>query len=162
MKNLWAPWRKEFILSEKEKGCVFCNRLKQRNDKKNLILLRGKSCFVILNRFPYNSGHLMVSPKKHTGNLEKLKDAELLELLKLTRISVKVLKEVFKPHGFNLGMNLEKVSGAGIADHLHIHVVPRWSGDTNFMPVLSDTKVVSISLDEAYRKLKKRFEKIVL
>jgi len=162
MKNLWAPWRCEFILSEKEKGCILCKRLKKRNDDKNLILFRGKSCFVILNRFPYNSGHLMVSPKRHLGKLERLKDSEMLELMKLVQLSVMVLKEVFKPHGFNLGMNLQRISGAGIADHLHIHVVPRWNGDTNFMPILADTKVVSISLNEAYKKLKEKFEKIAL
>lgn len=162
MKNLWAPWRKEFILGEKEKGCIFCKRLKEKKDKKNLILFRGKSCFVILNRFPYNSGHLMVSPKRHIGKLEKLKDFELFELIKLTQLSVKVLKDVLKPHGFNLGVNLQKVSGAGIADHLHIHIVPRWNGDTNFMPVLADTKLISISLDEIYQKIKEKFDKISL
>lgn len=162
MKNLWAPWRKEFILGKKEKGCIFCKRLRQKKDKENLILFRGKNSFVILNRFPYNSGHLMVSPKRHIGKLEQLRKDELFELVFLCQKAVKVMKEALKPDGLNLGMNLERSSGAGIADHLHIHIVPRWDGDTNFMPVLTDTKLISLSLEDVYRQLKNKFDKIKL
>ena len=162
MKNLWAPWRKEFILGKKEKGCIFCKRLRQKKDKENLILFRGKNSFVILNRFPYNSGHLMVSPKRHIGKLEQLRKDELFELVFLCQKAVKIIKEVLKPDGLNLGMNLERSSGAGIADHLHIHIVPRWDGDTNFMPVLTDTKLISLSLEDVYRQLKNKFDKIKL
>jgi ATP adenylyltransferase len=162
MKNLWAPWRKEFILGKKEKGCIFCKRLKQEKDKENLILFRGEKSFVILNRFPYNSGHLMVSPKRHVGKLENLRKDELSELAFLCQKAVKIMKEALKPDGLNLGMNLERSSGAGIADHLHIHIVPRWDGDTNFMPVLTDTKLISLSLEDVYRQLKNRFDKIKL
>ena len=162
MKNLWAPWRKEFILGKKEKGCIFCKRLRQKKDKENLILFRGKKSFVILNRFPYNSGHLMVSPKRHIGKLEQLRKDELFELVFLCQKAVKIIKEALKPDGLNLGMNLERSSGAGIADHLHIHIVPRWDGDTNFMPVLTDTKLISLSLEDVYRQLKNKFDKIKL
>ena len=162
MKNLWAPWRKEFILGKKEKGCIFCKRLRQKKDKENLILFRGKNSFVILNRFPYNSGHLMVSPKRHIGKLEQLRKDELFELVFLCQKAVKIIKEALKPDGLNLGMNLERSSGAGIADHLHIHIVPRWDGDTNFMPVLTDTKLISLSLEDVYRQLKNKFDKIKL
>jgi ATP adenylyltransferase len=162
MKNLWAPWRKEFILGKKEKGCIFCKRLRQKKDKENLILFRGKKSFVILNRFPYNSGHLMVSPIRHVGKLEQLRKDELSELVFLCQKAVKIMKDALKPDGLNLGMNLERSSGAGIADHLHIHIVPRWDGDTNFMPVLTDTKLISLSLEDVYRQLKNKFDKIKL
>ena len=162
MKNLWAPWRKEFILGKKEKGCIFCKRLKEKKDRENHILFRGRKSFVILNRYPYNSGHLMVSPKRHIGKLENLRKDELSELAFLCQKAVKIMKEALKPDGLNLGMNLEKSSGAGIADHLHIHIVPRWDGDTNFMPVLADTKLISLSLEDVYQQLKKRFDKIKL
>ena len=162
MKNLWAPWRKEFILGKKEKGCIFCKRLRQKKDKENLILFRGEKSFVILNRYPYNSGHLMVSPKRHIGKLEQLRKDELSELAFLCQKAVKIMKEALKPDGLNLGMNLERSSGAGIADHLHIHIVPRWNGDTNFMPVLTDTKLISLSLDDVYQQMKKKFDKIKL
>jgi ATP adenylyltransferase len=162
MKNLWAPWRKEFILGKKEKGCIFCKRLKQKKDKENLIVFRGKKSFVILNRYPYNSGHLMVSPIRHVGRLENLRKGELKELAFLCQKAVKIMKEALKPDGLNLGMNLERSSGAGIPDHLHIHIVPRWDGDTNFMPVLTDTKLISLSLADVYQQLKKKFDKIKL
>jgi ATP adenylyltransferase len=155
MQKLWAPWRGKFILSKKEKGCIFCKRLKEKKDDKNLILYRGKRSFVIMNRFPYNTGHLMACPNKHTGKLENLTELELIDLMKTTQLSIKVLKSALKPQALNLGMNLGKVSGAGVANHLHIHIVPRWSGDTNFMPILAQTKVVSISLDQVFKKLKK-------
>jgi ATP adenylyltransferase len=159
--KLWAPWREKFILCEKETGCFFCRAAKGKKDEENLILLRGKKCFVILNRYPYNNGHLMVAPYRHVGKLENLKEEELFELLKTSQLCVRIIKAGLKPNGLNLGMNLGKVSGAGVADHLHLHIVPRWTGDTNFMPILADTKIVSIGLKQTYKQLKKELKKIV-
>ena len=160
MEKLWAPWRKEFILGKKEKGCIFCKRHKGKKDKENLILFRGKLSFVIMNKYPYNTGHLMVAPYRHVGKLEKMKQEELLDLASLTQKCVAVIKKTMKPQGFNLGMNLEKVSGAGVADHLHVHIVPRWTGDTNFMPVLGNTKLISLALKDTYEQLKEEFQKL--
>lgn len=155
---LWAPWRAGFVKGPREKGCVFCNRLAVKDSAKNLIVYRGESCFVILNKFPYNSGHSMVIPIRHVANLEQLKPAELSELMSLTQTTVRLLKKIVKPASFNLGMNLGKSSGAGVPGHLHMHVVPRWIGDTNFMPVIGGTKVVSVPLDQIYRDLRKAFD----
>jgi ATP adenylyltransferase len=160
LKSLWAPWRERFILCEKEPGCFLCRTGNEKQDRRNLILHRGEKCFVILNRYPYNTGHLMVTPYRHVGQLEKLKDAELTELLKISQLCVKVLKAAMKPHGINLGMNLGKVSGAGVADHIHFHIVPRWQGDTNFMPILAGTKVVSVGLSSTYDRLLKEWRKM--
>jgi ATP adenylyltransferase len=159
--KLWAPWREKFILCEKEPGCFLCRTAKEAKDEENLILLRGDKCFVILNRYPYNNGHLMVAPYRHVGKLESLKDEELLELLKLSQLCAKIVKAGLKPHGLNMGMNLGKVSGAGVADHLHLHIVPRWTGDTNFMPILAETKLVSVGLRQTYRRLKKESKKFI-
>jgi len=135
-------------LGRKEKGCIFCKRLTKDDDRKNLILFRGKTAFVILNKYPYNSGHLMVVPNRHKRDLEALTIRELTELMQLTQKCVQVLKKTFKPCGFNIGFNLGKAAGAGIDDHLHIHIVPRFTGDTNFLPVLGQTKLQSIGLEE--------------
>ncbi len=160
MKFLWAPWRIEYILSNKDKTtCIFCERYPQNNDRENLILYRGEKVFVIMNRFPYNSGHLMVVPYQHTGDIQNLSVEENQELMKVIQVSIAVLEEVMQPHGFNIGMNLKRVAGAGIEDHLHFHIVPRWDGDTNFMPIISNTKVVSEALDKTYEKLKIGFDK---
>lgn len=159
MQKLWAPWRGKFILGKKEKGCIFCKRVKEKKDEKNLILFRGERSFIIMNRFPYNTGHLMVCPNRHTGKLENLTESEISDLMKTAQLSIKVLKSALKPEAINLGMNLGKVSGAGVANHLHIHIVPRWSGDTNFMPIVAETKVVSISLREVFKKLKKSLKR---
>ena len=161
MEKLWAPWREKFILCEKEPGCFFCRTAKEKKDKENLILLRGKKCFVILNRYPYNNGHLMVAPYRHVGQLENLKEEELFELFKISQLCVKIIKAGLKPHGLNLGMNLGKVSGAGVADHVHLHIVPRWTGDTNFMPILADTKIISIGLRQTYKQLKRELKKFI-
>jgi len=160
LENLWAPWREKFILCQKEPGCFLCRTAKENQDRKNLILYRGRSCFVILNRYPYNTGHLMVAPYRHLGRLEKLKDEELTEMLKISQLCVKVLKSAMKPQGINLGMNLGKVSGAGVADHIHFHIVPRWQGDTNFMPILAGTKVVSVGLSNTYLRLRREWKKL--
>jgi len=152
MKYLWAPWRMEYILGKKKKGCFFCKNLKENENRKNLILIQGKSVFVVMNKYPYTNGHLMIVPKRHYVDLEQLDDNELEELFDLLRTSIRVLKSSLHPHGFNVGMNIGKVGGAG-EDHLHIHLVPRWTGDTNFMPVIGETKIISEYLKETYGKL---------
>ncbi len=157
MENIWAPWRKEFILSKKEENCFFCTAIKDNQDRKNLVLYRGKECFCILNKYPYNSGHLMVAPKMHKDDLSKLSDSEMLELLTLTRDVKDILTKKLKPEGFNLGINFGKVAGAGVEDHIHLHLVPRWKGDTNFMPVIAETKVIPQSLEDLYLELKDYF-----
>lgn len=156
MKYLWAPWRMDYILGSKEKGCFFCIKPSEKKDKENLILFKGKYAFIMMNRYPYNNGHLMIVPKRHYIDLEKLKDREVKELFDLLRSSVEVLRETLSPQGFNIGMNLGKVAGAG-EEHLHFHVVPRWTGDTNFMPILSETKVIPEYLLNIYEKLKIAF-----
>lgn len=152
MKYLWAPWRMNYILREKEKGCFFCRKLRERKDKENLILYQGRYVFVIMNRFPYNNGHLMVVPRRHCIDLEKLKEEELKELGQILKAIIRILKRNLHPSGFNIGINIGKAGGAG-EDHLHLHVVPRWPGDTNFMPALGDTKIIPQYLEETYNKL---------
>ena len=157
MENIWAPWRKEFILSKKDDNCFFCAAIKDNQDRKNLVLHRGKECFCILNKYPYNSGHLMIAPKMHKDDLSKLSDSEMLELLTLTRDVKDILTKKLKPEGFNLGINFGKVAGAGVEGHIHLHLVPRWKGDTNFMPVIAETKVIPQSLEDLYLELKDYF-----
>lgn len=154
MDKIWAPWRKEYILQKKGKGCIFCSIPKEDRDRENYVIKRTKSSFAILNAYPYNNGHLMVAPYKHTPELSGLTDAELIDLMDLLKLSQRLLKKVLKPTGFNIGINIGKSSGAGFWDHLHVHIVPRWRGDTNFMPVISDTKIVSESLDSLYDRLR--------
>lgn len=160
MERLWAPWREKFILCEKEPGCFLCRTSREKQDRKNLILFRGEKCFVILNRYPYNNGHLMIAPFRHVGKLEELKAEELTEIWKTAQLCVRALKSGLKPKGINLGMNLGKVSGAGVGDHIHLHIVPRWQGDTNFMPIFAETKVISVGLSNTYRLLKKELRGI--
>lgn len=158
MKKLWAPWRMKYITGEtgkESKGCIFCLKPKEKKDKDNFILIRGKRAFVMMNIFPYNNGHLMIAPYRHVGNFASLNDEELLEMMHLAQACQNAMKKAMKPQGFNLGFNLGRVAGAGIEDHLHLHLVPRWNGDTNFMPVLADTKIVSEALDDTFKKLKK-------
>ena len=154
MEQLWAPWRIEYIEKAKESGCILCQKPRENNDGANFILYRGQHNFVILNAFPYNPGHLMVAPYRHIGNLPDLTDEEVKEHFDLIKKGLALLKEVMEPTGFNIGLNLGKVAGAGIADHLHTHIVPRWQGDTNFMPVLSNTRVMPEALTATYRKLR--------
>ncbi len=162
MKKLWAPWRMEYILDESSKTneCIFCTLPTQSDDRKNLIVYRAEKCFVILNRYPYNNGHVMVVPYLHTGDILKLDDDILLNTQQTIRKTVKAIRNVMNPHAMNIGMNLGRVAGAGIDDHLHYHIVPRWDGDTNFMPVLSETKVVPESLQAAWEKLHKEFQQL--
>jgi ATP adenylyltransferase len=154
MEYLWAPWRMEYIQRATESGCILCQKPREDNDEANLILYRGQHNFIILNAFPYNPGHLMVAPYRHIANLQDLSNEEALELFDIIKKGLGLLKEVMKPTGLNIGLNVGTVAGAGIADHVHTHIVPRWQGDTNFMPVLSDTKVMSEALSATYQKLR--------
>ena len=157
MELIWAPWRIEYIQMEKPEGCILCNQPKQNKDALNYILYRGEKNFVMLNAYPYNPGHLMIAPYRHTASLEELTDEELKEHFEIARLSTKILRQVFNPGGFNLGINLGRISGAGIDDHFHTHIVPRWQGDANFMPVIADVKVLPEALSEIYQKLKDKF-----
>ena len=154
MNHLFATWRMDYIAAPRHEGCIFCDFPAEGRDKERYILDRGENCFVILNAYPYNPGHMMVAPFRHTNVYESLTVEEHLEMSRLTAVAIGTLKRVMSPDGFNIGMNLGKTAGAGIADHLHLHVVPRWNGDNNFMPVLTDTRVVPESLDATYNKLK--------
>lgn len=154
MNHLWAPWRMAYIAAgTKVEGCVFCAKLAEADDREQLILYRGQTCFVIMNLFPYNNGHVMVVPYRHTADLVGLTAEEQEEMMRLTRHCVRLLTEAFRPDGFNLGMNLGRSAGAGVEDHLHMHAVPRWNGDTNFMPVLGETRVLPDALFSSYDKL---------
>ncbi len=167
MKRLWAPWRMEYILDDnKHKSCLFCdvsrkekNRVNKTKDKKNLILHRSKNCFILLNKYPYNSGHLMVVPYFHTSSFEGLDDDVLFDLIKNVEKSTGILKQVLSPDGFNMGLNFGKVAGAGMESHMHIHVVPRWTGDTDSMPIIAETRVMPEHLKKTYNKLVKVFAK---
>jgi len=154
MKQLWAPWRIEYLQQDpKTDGCIFCKAAGGEDDRAAQVVARGRYCFVIMNRFPYNPGHVMVAPIRHSGSLHDLSDEELAEMFRYIDYSVRVANRVMHPDGFNVGMNLGRAAGAGIVDHLHVHVVPRWVGDTNFMPVLSDVKVIAEHLQATYQKL---------
>lgn len=153
MKTLWAPWRMEYILSEKEKCCIFCEKPREERDRDNLILYRGKEAFVIMNKYPYNNGHLMVVPYYHTSSFVGLSESVLLELMNLVKYSVECLGKAFGPEGYNIGINVGQVAGAGIEEHLHIHIVPRWAGDANFMAVTGEVRVVPEHILETYDKL---------
>jgi ATP adenylyltransferase len=157
MKYVWAPWRIEYIRAEKPKGCILCDKPKENKDKDNYILFRGKKNFIMLNSYPYNPGHLLVAPYRHIGSPEELTEAERNEHYELISRSIVVLKKVLKPAGFNLGANLGRVAGAGIEDHFHSHIVPRWQGDNNFMPVLGEAKVIPQALADTYETLIGKF-----
>lgn len=168
MEALWASWRSKYIQGFKDeiknpntKDCFICDAGNSiGKDKELLVVFRGKSCFVMMNKFPYNGGHVLVSPYRHIGNLDELNDTEMLELMHLARETTKALKVIGNPHGYNIGINLGRVAGAGLPEHIHIHVVPRWLGDTSYMSVLADTKVVSQSLEEIQMVLYEAFKKI--
>jgi ATP adenylyltransferase len=160
MDRLWAPWRLSYVAGAKppteQDPCFICRVLAERNDRDNLVAWRGVKCMVVLNRFPYNNGHLLVAPNAHKGELHELDGHEILELQQTIARLVEVLREMMKPDGFNIGLNLGKAAGAGLPGHLHWHLVPRWNGDTNFMPVLSDTRVIVQSLDQFYLYLSQK------
>ena len=157
MKQIWAPWRIEYIQMEKAEGCILCDKPRQNSDAQNYILYRGDKNFIIMNTYPYNPGHLMIAPYRHLAGLEQLTDEELHEHFEIVSRSIKIIRQVFNPGGFNIVINMGKLAGAGIDDHFHTHIVPRWQGDTNFMPVISDVRIVPEALAETYEKLKDKF-----
>jgi len=160
VKKLWAPWRIDYILQPKPEGCIFCDKPKEKKDRDNLILYRGSTSFVIMNFYPYTNGHIMVVPYRHVSDLDLLTEKEQSEMMKLLTESSKILKIILKSEGLNIGMNLGRVAGAGIDDHLHFHIVPRWNGDTNFLPVTGYTRVISQGLYESWDQLYPLFNKI--
>lgn len=165
MKRLWTPWRMAYLKApkkSKERGCIFCNKLRARRakDRANLVVARGERAFVVLNLYPYTNGHLMVAPYQHTGELESLDAETLQEMMLLVGTSIRALRAMMNPQGFNVGINLGSVAGAGVQDHVHIHVVPRWGGDTNFMPVLADVRMIPELLPQTYDKLLEAFQAV--
>jgi len=162
MQHLWAPWRMEFIKGPKPSGCFFCEAAvaDPSRDAELLVLARGELALAILNRYPYNNGHLMIAPNAHLASLEDLPAAAANDVMALTQRSLRVLRQVLSPQGFNLGINAGKTAGAGVADHVHQHVVPRWDGDTNFMPIVADTKVLNESLTVSYQQLRAGFDRL--
>jgi ATP adenylyltransferase len=160
MELLWAPWRMEYIGGEQRPGCLFCRVLEHPDDRDSeLVVWRPEGAIVLLNRYPYNPGHAMVSPTAHAGELEALDDEQMTHVMRAVKRTISVLKAVMAPEGFNIGANAGRVAGAGIPDHIHLHVVPRWNGDTNFMPVLADVKVVNEHLLQTAAKLREAFSK---
>ena len=153
MLTLWAPWRMQYIVGPRSDGCILCTKAKSGEDAKNLILARGPFTYVLMNIYPYSSGHLMIAPYRHLDCLDKLCVEERSEMMVWASKSERILRDAFHAEGFNIGVNIGKVAGAGIDDHVHMHVVPRWNGDTNFMPVLGETKVIPEYLEETYARL---------
>jgi ATP adenylyltransferase len=154
---MWAPWRMEYILGDKENGCIFCKAL---SEKDNLTLYKGKETLVVMNKFPYINGHLLVAPVKHISTLDQLSKGKMGDLLKTVEQSVGILKKIMNPDGFNVGLNLGKVAGAGVEEHLHFHIVPRWFGDTNALTVFADVRVIPEHLVTTYNNLKPCFDKL--
>ena len=156
---LWAPWRIEFIRSEKASDCFLCNNasVNSENSEEELIVFRGATCFIILNRYPYNSGHLLIAPYRHIGDIVELSSTELHEIMDLTVIAKQALVQTMNPDAFNAGLNLGVAAGAGIADHVHMHIVPRWNGDTNFISVIDDTRIVPEALTATAELLREAF-----
>jgi len=160
MKRIWSPWRMKYVENhKKEKGCIFCNALARTDNEENLIIKRGKLAFVILNLYPYTSGHIMVAPMAHQPSLEYLDPASRVEMMELVSQSIVVLKEIYHPHAFNVGANIGEAAGAGEPDHVHLHIVPRWTGDANFMSTLGETRVLPEALEETYKRIKAGFER---
>lgn len=159
MRNLYAPWRVEYVEAGPEPGCLFCRvaAASPTDDRRNLVLHREPQALVVLNKFPYNPGHLMVAPRAHQPSLADLDDDQTLILMRLVRRSLRVLERELRPDGFNVGANLGRVAGAGVPDHVHLHVVPRWSGDTNFMPLLAEVKVVNEHVERTWERLTRAF-----
>jgi ATP adenylyltransferase len=158
--RIWAPWRLEYVKDaskDNEDQCIFCAALQAGDDEKNLIVHRGDRCFVILNKFPYTNGHLMVAPYEHIDSLQELGAETLTELMALVQRGMIALESSYSPHGYNVGVNQGRVAGAGVEHHIHMHVVPRWGGDTNFMPVLGDTRVMNQTLEDSYETVRGAF-----
>ncbi len=161
LKVIFAPWRIRYVRMPKRAGCIFCELPKENRDEENLILYRGKKVFAIMNNFPYNPGHVMVAPYRHVPSIEDLEEEEELEMIELAKALVKAIRRAMNPDGFDIGINLGRVAGAGIEDHVHMHIVPRWNGDTNFMPVLADVRVIPQALQESYREIKEKLEEVL-
>lgn len=161
METIWAPWRVNYITRDEtvDNQCVFCRIYAEKNDKKNYILVRKAHAFVVLNLYPYNNGHILIVTNRHVNDISKLNNDERLEIFSLMDEVKSLLEEVMHPQGFNIGLNLGRVAGAGFPGHLHIHIVPRWKGDANFMPVVGKTKVISQSLTALYKLLKDAYTK---
>lgn len=154
MKHIWSPWRLRYMIkNEKKPGCVFCNALQEQDGPENLIVLRGKYTFVILNLYPYTSGHVMILPLEHRPTLEDLSPETRYELMEQTTLAITVLRKEYHPQGFNVGINIGEAAGAGIIDHVHIHVIPRWAGDTNFLSTAGDTRMIPESLVDTYQRI---------
>lgn len=156
MKRLWTPWRMEYILSDKsdhETGCLFCTKARQRNDRENLILYRGTRTYTILNLYPYNNGHLLVVPYQHTRNVDELDDETLADIMLEVKRAVRALQKAMSPDGYNMGINIGRSAGAGVDNHVHMHVVPRWVGDSNFMPVVGETRLIPEDPQTTYDRL---------
>ncbi len=160
MERIWAPWRVQYITAGNPGGCIFCDKPNSDAEEGEFILYKGDKAFILLNAYPYNNGHLMVAPYRHTADISSLSDEEMLSVMKLIALSKDVLAEAFSPDGYNVGINLGQTAGAGIADHLHVHIVPRWNGDTNFMPVIGDTKVMPQALADTYQQLRAALSRI--
>ena len=159
--RIWAPWRLEYVKDaskDSEQECIFCAKPADGDDEANLIVHRGERCFVILNLFPYTNGHLMVAPFDHLGSITELPAETIAEMMELAQQAMRGLEERYAPHGYNVGFNQGRVAGAGVEHHIHMHVVPRWGGDTNFMPVLADTRVMPQSLEQSYETLRDVFD----
>jgi ATP adenylyltransferase len=158
--RIWAPWRLEYVKDaskDKESECIFCAAVGAEDDAAMLIVHRGERCFVILNKFPYTNGHLMVAPYEHVASLQELDSATVAELMALVQRGMTALESSYSPHGYNVGVNQGRVAGAGVEHHIHMHVVPRWGGDTNFMPVLGDTRVMNQTLEDSFETVRKAF-----
>jgi ATP adenylyltransferase len=155
MKELWAPWRIEYFKKVKGKGCFLCKSFASSRDRDNLLLKRGETCVLLMNRYPYTGGHLMVAPIRHVATLEEMSQEEICEMMKLTQQAIRALKKVARPHGFNIGVNIGEAAGAGLKDHIHLHIVPRWTGDTNFVTVMADIRIVPQALQELWKELRK-------
>ncbi len=162
MNHMWAPWRMAYIAGDEEKteGCIFCVFPEQKNDERYLIIHRRQHCYVILNKYPYNNGHVMVVPYRHTHDLLELNAAEQSDCQQAINVVIRALRKVYNPDAINLGMNMGRAAGAGIDEHIHYHIVPRWNGDTNFMPVISGTKVISESLERSWKMLSEAIKEI--
>ncbi|MDX6606533.1 MAG: adenylyltransferase [Solirubrobacterales bacterium] len=159
--RIWAPWRLEYVKDaskDNESECIFCVKPAEDDDEANLIVHRGERCFVILNKYPYTNGHLMVAPYEHVAALQELDAETMAELMSLAQRGMRVLESSYAPHGYNVGFNQGRVAGAGVEHHIHMHVVPRWGGDTNFMPVLGDTRVMNQTLEDSYRTIRGEFD----
>ncbi len=165
MKHLWTPWRMPYLMGERPSGgvgpgCIFCGKEHDDGPHSDYVLARGQTCYAIMNLYPYNNGHLMIIPYRHVSDLTDLAEEELAEIMAFTRTAVLVLKQAFHPQGFNIGINMGSAAGAGVAGHLHQHVVPRWSGDTNFLTVVGETRTIPEWIDTTYERLKPTWDQV--